>query len=118
MAKLKLYLPDPSYSVTLLENGRVKCDICDKDFSELKNARQHFKTIHTKANFQCEMCDKNFSALRYKKDHIRLIHGISAKMTSKLKATKQSVKKQKEPSKKVIADEPKRMDVKEEPIED
>ena len=97
IAKLKLYLPseNPSFKWTLLENGRVKCDACGKDFSEFKNARQHFQTIHIKNTFQCKKCDKEFSALRYMKDHMRNMHGISAKQIPSTTKTKSSITKTK-----------------------
>ena len=110
---------------TLLENEnmRVRCDSCKdlKTFSEFKNFKQHHESVHIFKNIHCQVlgCEKKFSCKRYLRDHMRRSHGISAKMiasTSKPKATKQSAKKQKEPSKKFIAEEPQNMDVKEESI--
>ena len=104
IATLKLYLPEVKFGVQLLENGRVRCEVCDKDFSQLKNARQHFQTVHlTKdKNVPCDKCAKKFSCLRYMRDHKRRSHGISAKMIPSTKKMK----------------EPKKIDVKKEPIED
>ena len=109
IATLKLYLPEVKFGVQLLENGRVRCEVCDKDFSQLKNARQHFQTIHVTKdkNIPCEKCDKKFSNLRYMKDHMRRIHKISAKMIPSTSKTKMEVKKESE-----------KIDVKEEPMED
>ena len=109
---------DMFYQVTMLDNGRIRCDICSKDFSAVKNAYQHQKSIHFGSKiktFLCKSpgCQKKFPSLRYLKEHARNMHGISAKMipsTSKTKATK-SVKR-------VIAREPQNIDVKEEPVED
>ena len=102
----------------MLGNGRIQCDICSKDFSALKNAYQHQKSIHFGSKiktFLCKSpgCQKKFPSLRYLKEHARNMHGISAKMipsTSKTKATK-TVKR-------VVAREPQNIDVKEEPVED
>ena len=95
--------------VTMLDNGRVRCDICLKSFTELKNLYQHQKTLHMgNQNISCQApdCKKKFKCHRYLRDHMRKSHGILAKMipsTSKSTATKKSVKTK--PSKKVIAEE-------------
>ena len=103
---------EDAYQVTMLENDRLRCDICSKSFSQLKNVKQHHDTIHVSKikSFSCKIpgCQKKVSCQRYLNDHKRKIHDISAKATKKSGMTK--------PSKKVIAEEP--QNVKAESIED
>ena len=105
-----------------LKDGSFSCGLCFKSFPRKFDAKRHYKNIHmTKEgkNFSCRLpgCDKKFPIESYMKIHMLKRHGISAKMippASKPKTTKQSVKKPKEPSKKLIAVEPQNIDVKEE----
>ena len=105
-----------------LKDGSFSCGLCFKAFPRQFDAKRHYKNIHMtkgKKNFSCKLpgCDKKFGNEKYMKKHMRKSHGISGKIipsTSKSKTTKQSVKKPKEPLKKLIAIEPQNKDVKEE----
>ena len=48
----------------------VKCDICEKSFS---NLRKHIKTVHTK-NYKCNICAKEFSLQCRLKKHTKNFH--------------------------------------------
>ena len=99
------------------------CGLCFNAFPLKGTAKRHYQDVHmAKANqgnpFLCKVpgCNKNFGTENYMKKHMHRSHGISDKMipsTSKAKTTKKSVKKPKEPSKKLIAVEPQNIDVKE-----
>ena len=105
-----------------LKDGNFSCGICFKFFTRKSNAKRHYKDVHmAKLNqgkpFSCKIpgCDKKFGSQNYMKSHMRKCHGIPAKI---IPSTKQKAKKQKGPSKKVIAEEPQNIDAREEPIED
>ena len=110
-----------------LKDGSFGCGICFKKFPRRRygHAKRHYQDVHMakvinqEKSFSCKApgCYKKFRNENYMKDHMRKSHGISAKMipsTSKPKTTKQSVKK--EPSKKLVAEEPQK--IREESIED
>ena len=105
-----------------LNDGSFRCGLCFKAFPRKYDAKWHYQNIHmTKGekNFSCRLpgCDKKFANEKYMKKHMRKSHGIPGRIipsTSKLKIIKQSLKKPKEPSKKLIAVELQNVDVKEE----
>ena len=82
--------------VTQLKNGKVSCDICFKTFTQMKNAKAHFKQIHLEKdkNIDCRFqgCLKKFTCHHYMKKHMLQQHGISAKQipSTKIKSSKSS----------------------------
>ena len=82
--------------LTRLKDGKVSCDICFKTFTQMKNAKAHFKQIHLEKdkNIDCRFqgCLKKFTCHHYMKKHMLQQHGISAKQipSTKIKSSKSS----------------------------
>ena len=66
------------------EDNRVICQRCDKIFTGMKSAKQHYKELHmidkNALNFKCKFCMKVFAVERYMNAHIFNIHGIAQKI--------------------------------------
>ena len=54
---------------------KIKCDYCDKSFSQIANLNRHIRTIHKgQNNYKCESCGKLFTRNDNLKLHIHTIH--------------------------------------------
>lgn len=52
----------------------VKCNICDKNFKNVKDMKEH-QEIHSKKKFECELCKKKFSRKKYLNQHLNVHNG-------------------------------------------
>ena len=63
---------------TQLEDGRIKCLQCGKNFSSQSNANRHYKLNHqSTVQVGCPICKKVFRNKIYQENHLRNIHSIS-----------------------------------------
>ena len=63
---------------TQLEDGRIKCLQCGKNFSSQSNANRHYKLNHqSTVQVGCPICKKVFRNKIYQENHLRNIHAIS-----------------------------------------
>ena len=68
-----------------LPQGRAKCLLCAKEFSNMYNARTHLKELHSdkhnerKLHF-CYVCGATFTVARSRLNHLMRKHGISQRM--------------------------------------
>ena len=69
-----------------LPQGRAKCLLCAKEFSNMYNARTHIKELHSdKHNNErplhfCHVCGATFTVARSRLNHLMRKHGISQRM--------------------------------------
>ena len=55
----------------------LKCEICGKNISSLKNLRSHINTIHSsekRESHPCNLCGKKFTVAKSLTRHISVIH--------------------------------------------
>ncbi len=62
-----------------LSDGRWLCNLCDRSFCSARNARDHFKNLHTpRTRFRCLVCE-NGAVYKHRKsfrNHLSKIHKI------------------------------------------
>ena len=69
-----------------LPHGRAKCLLCDKEFSNMYNARTHLKELHSDTKpaerplHFCHVCGATFTVARSRLNHLMRKHGISQRM--------------------------------------
>lgn len=64
-----------SMNITLIEQKKLICDICNKIFSQSGSLNRHKKISHEKLKpFECEYCKKCFGYKASLKGHINDIH--------------------------------------------
>ena len=69
-----------------LPHGRAKCLLCDKEFSNMYNARTHIKELHSDTKpaerplHFCHVCGATFTVARSRLNHLMRKHGISQRM--------------------------------------
>ena len=62
------------------KNGRIVCLNCNKTFSGMNTAKQHYKEQHMqKYTFKCKVCNKKFRQERSIISHMRMCHGPGSK---------------------------------------
>lgn len=72
--------------LTPLPHGRAKCLLCDKEFSNMYNARTHLKELHSDTKpaerplHFCHVCGATFTVARSRLNHLMRKHGISQRM--------------------------------------
>ena len=59
-------------------SSRVKCETCNKEFSDVSYLTKHKRTHSQLGIFPCDQCDKTFKAKAYRKIHIQTIHNRDA----------------------------------------
>ena len=52
----------------------LKCDICNKSFTQKSNLRQHVASVHEGKTFKCDFCSSNFTEKGGLKRHIKSVH--------------------------------------------
>ena len=57
---------------------RVKCETCNKEFSDVSYLTKHKRTHSQLGIFPCDKCDKTFKAKAYRKIHIQTIQNRDA----------------------------------------
>ena len=68
-----------------LPQGRAKCLLCAKEFSNMYNARTHIKELHSDKHNErtlhfCHVCGATFTVARSRLNHLMRKHGISQRM--------------------------------------
>ena len=64
-------------NLTLLSDGRVKCNLCAKVLSNAKTAKQHTASMHEAPEyFECVLCKRVFNNRPNFRGHINHSHGI------------------------------------------
>ena len=68
-----------------LPQGRAKCLLCAKEFSNMYNARTHIKELHSDKQAErplhfCHVCGATFTVARSRLNHLMRKHGISQRM--------------------------------------
>ena len=61
-----------------LQDGRMKCLVCAKEFTTRWNARTHYREFHSglkEMTVSCYLCSKIFRNKRYCNQHLRSVHG-------------------------------------------
>ena len=83
----KSQLSNPSDAgLSPLPYGRAKCLLCDKEFSNMYNARTHLKELHNDTTpaerplHFCHVCGATFTVARSRLNHLMRKHGISQRM--------------------------------------
>ena len=71
--------------LTPLPQGRARCLLCDKEFSNMYNARTHIKELHSEKHTErplhfCHVCGATFTVARSRLNHLMRKHGISQRM--------------------------------------
>lgn len=73
-------VPDMNATIVPLEEGKGKCLICNKVFSQMVTARRHCRDMHmhpmSNKVLKCFVCDKSFVIPRYLTDHLTRKHGL------------------------------------------
>jgi len=59
------------------EVGKMKCDECGKNFTNIGNLNRHRKIIHRGEKLQCKVadCEKTFGGHDVRENHMRIVHG-------------------------------------------
>ena len=58
-------------------SGKVKCKLCNKEYSKKTNGRRHVKDSHSQnEKVECQICGKMYRNRRYRNDHYRTAHQI------------------------------------------
>jgi hypothetical protein len=66
---------DVNKSAKNLLRSKIKCNICDRNFSRKKGLNQHIRFVHEKEkNFLCNHCNKQFARKNALTNHITDIH--------------------------------------------
>ena len=62
--------------ISIIDQNKIedlRCDQCDKIFTQKENKYVHMKNIHEK-NFQCSQCDRAFGMKCYRDRHFNQVH--------------------------------------------
>ena len=53
---------------------RIKCEYCDKTYSNRSNLQQHLESVHMQLVHRCPDCDAPFTRKSHLRQHVRSIH--------------------------------------------
>ena len=61
----------------IVKTEKFQCDICEKDFNDIKDLSTHLKTNHNEnKNDQCNQCDMAFENQASLLKHVQAVHEI------------------------------------------
>ena len=53
---------------------RISCQLCDKNYLDIRTLKQHVDSIHLKKRYDCELCGKSYTARASLWVHVNNIH--------------------------------------------
>ena len=54
----------------------LKCEICCKDFKNIRGLKNHFNTVHDlEKEYKCNICQKVFNIQSQLNSHVKIVHG-------------------------------------------
>jgi len=65
MMRKRMCNPQQGFAQTVQETEKIKCDICEETFDNLRNAKHHIKAVHNAEQFPCVGCDRIFTSEKY-----------------------------------------------------